>query len=260
MGQQVALPDAVRMLRETRGLTQQQFADAAGVSLSTVRRVERDPTARFHPRTEERLEYVLGLRKGALEHLRQGGSYDSAFEERFTWFPNSAHYRDAPVWDIEVEGSEVARLLARSLGALGSRRAEELALAAAGRLLPGAGGGPERDLLFDWLPWPAKLAATPVWLHRLHDSAEQVRSVLEEGVVPRPLRMAEAVLLRIAHDRAEVFDATLFDDDLDDPLFKAWDALFDLCDPRPLFDRARVESEWVPESHVLHPLRWWAPN
>jgi hypothetical protein len=87
-----------------------------------------------------------------------------------------------------IEKSYVARVMASSLESIGAKAAEELSLAAAGRLVPGAGGD-HHDVLFDWLPWPAQLAATVPWRHRAHDSAAQVRSVLKDGLVPRPLRM-----------------------------------------------------------------------
>jgi hypothetical protein len=80
--------------------------------------------------------------------------------------------------------------------------------------------GDHHDFLFDWLPWPAQLAATVPWLHRAHDSAARVRSVLKDGLVPRPLRMAEAVMLHIAFDRAWVIDTNAFvpdGEEVDDP-------------------------------------------
>jgi transcriptional regulator with XRE-family HTH domain len=258
----VAIAGTVRMIRDTRTMTQQQLADAAGVSVSTIRRLERDADARFHPETEHRLEFALKLKEGALEHLRGGGLIDDAFDDKFViWFGRSDHYRDAPLSDIVVQDSYVATVLAKSLEAIGSSAAEELSLAAGGRLVPGAGGD-HRDFLFDWLPWPARVLATVPWLHRAHDSAAQVRSVLGDGLVPRPLRMAEAVMLKIAYDRSWAIDTNAFFDDgdeIEDPVDGHWDLVYDHRDPRPLFDRARSESEWVPPDSDLHPHRWWVP-
>lgn len=256
----LAITTTVRMIRDTRNMTQQQLADAAGVSLSTVRRLEREADARFHPETEHRIEFALKLKEGAFEHLRSGGAVDAAFEDAFVfWFGRSDHYRNAPLSDVVIEDSYVAKVMARSLEAIGDRVTEELSLAAAGRLVPGAGSD-HRDFMFDWLPWPARLTASVPWLHRAHDSAAQVRTVLEKGLVPRPLRMAEAVMLKIAYDRAWAIDTNAFfhdGEEVDDPLDDSWDLVYDHCDPRPLFDPDDVESEWVDEASELHPLKWW---
>ena len=258
----VAVAGTVRMIRETRAMTQQQLADAAGVSLSTVRRLEREAGARFHAETERRLEFALKLKEGALDHLRNGGRTDEAFNDKFViWFGRSDHYRDAPLSDIVAHDSYVATVMAKSLEAIGSTAAEELSLAAGGRLVPGAGGH-HRDFLFDWLPWPARLHATVPWLHRAHDSAAQLRSVLEDGLVPRPLRMAEAVMLTIAFHRSWAIDTNAFfvdGDEIEDPIDGLWDLIYDHRDPRPLFDHARPESEWVDLHSELHPHRWWMP-
>lgn len=250
----------VRMIRETRGMTQQQLADAAGVSLSTVRRLERDPQARFHPTTERRIEFALRLREGALEHLRANGEIDDAFEDEFVfWFGRSEHYPNAPLSDIVVGDSHVATVLASNLEDLGGRATEELSLAALGKLVPGIGGG-RRDFLFDWLPWPARVVASVPWLHRAHDSAAQLALVLSGGTVPRPLRMAEAVMMRIALERAWAIDTGAFfvnGEEIADPVDELWEVVYDHCDPSPLFDRGRPESEWVDSASALHPLRWW---
>lgn len=262
MATSVALTSTVRMIRESRSMTQQQLADAAGVSLSTIRRLERENDARFHPQTERRIEFALKLKDGALEHLRSGGSVDAAFEDRFVlWFGRSDHYRDAPLSDIVVSDSYVAKVMASSLAAIGSRATEELSLVAAGRLFPDASRD-HHDFLFDWLPWPARVVATVTWLHRAHDSADQLRSVLKDGIVPRPLRMAEAVMLKIAFERAWAIDTNSFfheGEEIDDPLYNAWDLVYDHCDPGPLFDVAQPESEWVEANSPLHPHRWWVP-
>jgi len=253
----------VRMIRESRGMTQQQLADAAGVSLSTVRRLEREVDARFHSTTERQIEFALKLKDGALEHLRTGGSVDAAFEDRFfIRFGRSDHYREAPLSDIVVPDSYVAKVMAKGLAAVGARATEELSLLAAGRLFPDHGRG-HHDFLFDWLPWPARLTASAVWLHRAHDSADQVRSVLENGLVPRPLRMAEAVMIKIAYHRAWVIDTNAFfheGEEVDDPLNDSWELVYDHCDPRPLFDADRFESECVDVASPLHPHRWWAAS
>ena len=250
------------MIRETKNLTQQQLADAAGVSLSTVRRLERELDAHFHPETDRRLEFVLGLKDGALAQLRAGGGVDEVFEDRFVfWFGRSDQYPNAPLSDIVVSDSHVAQVTARSLSAIGARATEELSLAASGRLVPGAGAD-HRDFLFDWLPWPARVVASVAWLHRAHDSAAQVASVLEEGTVPRPLRMAEAVMMKIAMNRAWAIDTNAFfidGDEIDDPVDGQWDVVYDHCDPNPLFDSERQESEWIDPTSPLHPLRWWVP-
>lgn len=260
MATNVAITTTVRMIRETRNMTQQQLADAAGVSLSTVRRLEREPDARFHPETEHRIEFALTLREGAFEHLRAGGAADAAFEDDFIIrFGRSRHYVDAPLSDILIADSYVAKVMAKSLESIGARVTEELSLVAAGRLLPDAGRD-HHDFMCDWLPWPAVLAVNVPWLHRAHDSAAQVRTVLEDGLVPRPLRMAEAVMLRIAFDRAWALDTNAFfpdGEEVDDPLDGSWDLVYDHCDPRPLFDRARIESEWVDPTSPMHPHRWW---
>jgi DNA-binding SARP family transcriptional activator/tetratricopeptide (TPR) repeat protein/DNA-binding XRE family transcriptional regulator len=51
----------VRDRRRAAGLTQQQLAVAAGVSVGAVRDLEQDRTARPHPQTAERLRATLGL-------------------------------------------------------------------------------------------------------------------------------------------------------------------------------------------------------
>lgn len=258
----VDITGTVRMIRDTRSMTQQQLADAAGVSLSTVRRLERDPSARFHLETERRIEFSLKLKTGALAHLRSGGDADAAFEgELVLWFPRSDHYRDAPLSDIVIERSYVATVMASSLEAIGARAGEELSLAAEGRLVPGASSD-HHDFLFDWLPWPAQLAATVPWLHRAHDTAVQVRSVLKDGLVPQPLRMADAVMLHIAFDRAWVISTNAFfpdGEEVDEPINNAWDLIYEHCDPRPLFGGG-PESEWVAADSLFHPHRWWLPG
>lgn len=247
------------MVRETRGLTQQTLADAAGVSLSTIRRLEREVDAGFHRETERRIEFALRLKDGALEHLRSGGEVDKAFDERLRiWFGRSDEYPNAPLSDVVVESSHTARVMASSLNAIGARASEEISLSAEGRLVPG--GRDHHDFLTDWLPWPARLHASGPWLHRAHDSAAQVRAVLDEGLVPRPLRLAEAVMLKIAYERAWAVDTNAFFDEgeeIADPLDDQWDVVYDHCDPRPLFDTSKSESEWVDLTSPLHPHRWW---
>jgi transcriptional regulator with XRE-family HTH domain len=249
------------MLRETKGKTQQQLADAAGVSLSTIRRLEREAEAQFHATTEKGIEYLLGLRPGGLAHLRLGGAIDDAFESKSVIrFPRSLAYREAPLSELAAAESYVARVMARSLEKLLGHRVEELTLLAAGKLTI-AIRNQEPSFMFQWLPWPAQVHATPIWLDRFMDSADQLRSVLEDGEVPHPLRMAEAVALHLAHDYAWNMDTGAFFDpetreEIDDPFYEIID-LYQYANPRQLFDRSSQESEWVSEESRLHPARWW---
>lgn len=246
------------MIRETKSLTQEQLAEAAGVSLSTVRRLERDPEAQFHDTTERAFERVLGLRQGGLDHLRTGGQVNDAFQKTTTiWLGPSSRYRAAPLGDVIVSNSHVAQVLASELEGLSQRRSEELALLARGKLTAGWSEPPQ--YLWQWLPWVAQVHATPVWLDRLHDSADQVRRHLEEGDVPLPLRMAEAAVLHVAYDCAWVMSTNSFfheGEEIEDP-YPSADVLFEVVDPQPMFDQSRAASAWVSEDSLLHPARWW---
>ena len=250
----------VRLIRETKGLTQAGLAEAAGVSLSSIRRLERDPDARFHSSTEEAIAFALGLRREGLAVLRTGADPNHAFRDGIhLHFGRSSRYREAPLSEIVLADSYVARLIARGLDDLGQRRSEELGLAAAGRLLPwepGQGG----DHLFDWMPWQARLLATPLWLDRLHDSAEQLSTVLTAGNVPRPLRPAELMLLHAAHDRAWALDTNGFfvdGEEITDGLTVGIVTLLgDL--PDRVADYVRTPT-WQETTSELHPHRWWEP-
>jgi len=50
----------LRHLRRQRGLSQEQLADQAGISLTTIGRLERDPAAPCRSRTLGRLARALG--------------------------------------------------------------------------------------------------------------------------------------------------------------------------------------------------------
>ena len=50
----------LRQLRRQHGLSQEQLATHAGISLTTMRRLERQPTAPCHSRTLARLAAALG--------------------------------------------------------------------------------------------------------------------------------------------------------------------------------------------------------
>lgn len=248
----------VRMIRETRGLTQEQLAEAAGVSLSTVRRLERDSAARFHETTEHAIERALGLRRGGIEHLREGEDVGSAFRKLTSiWLGPASRYWSAPLGDVIASESHIAVVLSDVLEEMSSGRPQELMLLADGKLTADRGKRPR--FLWQWLPWVAQVQATPVWLDRLHDSAEQVRRHLEEGRVPRPLRMAEAVALHVAYEAAWVLNTNAFfaeGEEIDDP-YPAADELYETVDPRPLFDQSHSASAWVSEASLLHPARWW---
>lgn len=234
-------------------MTQQSLADAAGVSLSTVRRLEREEQPRFHATTEDQLAWVLGLQKGALDHLRNGGSIDDVFRKSTVlrlW--RGGPYGDAPLSDILTDDSWIAKVMARGLAEWAKRSTEEFADLSAGRLVPWGGGMPD-DRLYDWLPWQAQVVSNAPFLHRLHDSAEQLREVLETGQLPRPLRLAEAVLLVSAWERAWAIDTNAFfheGEEIEDPLSERLpDEVLDLYSP--------VKDGWHPESSPYHPFRWW---
>lgn len=244
-------------MREVQSLTQQRLAGAAQVSLSTVRRLEREQAARLHPETETAIERVLGLRQGGLDHLRAGGSIGEAFESpMIIHLPRSSAYGEAPLSDIALTAVPVAGVMAISLAKLLKHRAQELALLAAGKLISGSGNHPGY-WFFDWLPWPAQVHATPVWLDRMMDSAEQVHSVLADSDVPLPLRMAEAVVLQIAHDRARAIDTNSFhhpltNEELEDHFYANRTDVYEHVNPDRVFG-----LEWVQPDSPVHPSRWW---
>lgn len=247
------LGEQLRFLREAKSMTQQSLADAAGVSLSTVRRLEREEQPRFHTTTEGQLEWALGLQKGAFAHLRNGGSIDEVFRKSTVFrLGRGGPYGDAPLSDILAADSWIAKVMASGLADWAKRSTEEFADLSAGRLVPWGGGMPD-DRLYDWLPWQAQVLCNPPWLHRIHDSAEQLREVLEAGELPRPLRLAEAVLLVCAWDRAWAIDTNAFfheGEEIDDVLS---DGLPD--EVRDLY--SGLKDGWHPESSPYHPFRWW---
>lgn len=255
----MVLRTQVRMIRETKSMTQERLASLAGVSVSTIRRLEREPDAKLHPTTEAGIEFALGLRAGGLEHLRAGGDVDSAFQDGIVLrFPHGS-YGDAPLGDVVVSDSYIATVMAGALADLTTRRSEELARASTGRLLPWNPGEGE-DVLFDWLTWQPQVLATPVWLHRLHDSVEQVSEVLAQGLLPRPLRHAELVVLDLAWERAWALHTNSFFDgkgnEIEDPLDAGvMPLLRDLIPPDAALQQ-RAPS-WVTEASPLHPFRWW---
>ena len=242
-------------------MTQQDLADAAGVSLSTVRRLERDPDARFQLTTEMHLERVLGLRSGALMALRRGKPLSDLWRKP-SIFNVESHRRfgAAPLGELAACSSRTARVLADQVHQLAARREEELSLLSQGQLWPGSGEIPGQ-WLFEWLPWPAQLTASATWLDRMFDSCDQIAQLLVDGEVPLPLRLAEAVALRISHDRAWALDTNHFfdpatGDEIIDEQWPDFDELFAVADPRPLFGDGE-HANWVSSSSYLHPFRWW---
>jgi len=64
---------AVRQRRLELGLTQENLAEAAGVSPATVRKLESGSQAHYRDLTCTRLAQALGWDPGALDDLRRGG-------------------------------------------------------------------------------------------------------------------------------------------------------------------------------------------
>lgn len=255
----ISVADEVSQIRTRKGLTQKELAEAAGVSLSTVRRLERDSAASFHTKTERALERVLGLVEGGLQAIRDGRSSGEMLQNRWTMHLDFSGYRyeRAPLKDVIASDSYTARVIARELQDLVSRREQELSLLGQGRLWAGSGDHPGQ-WLFEWLPWVARLKLSTMWLDRMFDSCEQVSGALFDGDVVKPLRMAEAVAIMIGFDRAWAVSTNSFFIEGDEIEDGSWapDDVFSEVDPRPLLERGRTWG-FVPTDSRFHPHRWW---
>ncbi len=179
----------VRVRRETLGLTQQEAARRAGVSLATWRRLEAaEESVTFRPSTVEAVERVLRLSRGGLRALRAG--------EDVGMPPTMVRSRADHEW--------LAAFAAFDGGPLTRRQAFKLAMSVAGMDDDGfvgwddylAGRSTVDDLMFlSALPDWVLFMVNTHWLLRFRQTFLRLAERIDDGKVPYPRCLADKVAL-----------------------------------------------------------------
>ncbi|WP_431873200.1 helix-turn-helix domain-containing protein [Amycolatopsis sacchari] len=271
--------DGVRARREELGLTQQEAAGKAGVSLATWRRLEAandDQEASFRRATVQAVERVLRLPPGGVAALRAGGTSEAIGE----------HQQVGKGW-LSTYGKSFKG------DPLTPRQAFKLSMSVAGleddaffgldEYLQGKVG--VNDLIFvNQLPDWVLFMVNGHWVDCFRDVLVDLGGRLDRGEVPYPRSMAERVALELMFDSAEegagsADDMLEYDDDVrsvlpsfgeqDEDWENAREQLFGgdfdfqmIWLPnftRMLFGDSReaVSGQLGVELSSYHPIRWW---
>ncbi|WP_072688404.1 helix-turn-helix domain-containing protein [Rhodococcus marinonascens] len=264
----------VRSRREALGLTQQDAARRAGLSLATWRRLEGEGRPSARRSTVEAVERVLKLPRGGLEDLQVG--------------------REVPISTTpqSVEAGWIQRIATSFDGdPITSRQAFKIAIASSGMEDDSVSGWDDYlagrcavdDLhLINRLPDWVLFTVNSHWLNRFRATFVNIGDKICRGEVPHPHCVAERVALWIAFQEARDCSDEIDHDMIDgeggcsailpaDPEFDdAWDSA-----EEALFTNLDFELMWL--NHFtqlisgdsgqlageptglgkLHPFRWW---